>query len=335
MTSLLEPPKHGLKRALVGRAMASGEMEETLLPKWMALPIFASDPISSVAYATEAAMVVLVGVSLPALRSVLWVSVGIAALLAIVGFSYTQTVRAYESSGGAYVVAKDNLGTLPSLVAGAALLTDYVLTVAVSIAGGILAITSAFPSLYSVRVPLAVACVVLLMLANLRGVRESGVLFAIPTYGFIAVLYAAIGSGIARCAAGTCPHAVAPHPLTAGAGAITIFIVLKAFASGSAALTGVEAIANGVNAFRRPQSRNAAQTLLILLGISITLFLGVSYLAIQMHARPSATTSVISQIGNAAFGGGPGYYLLQGFTFAILLFAANTSFQGFPRLGAL
>jgi amino acid transporter len=315
--------------------MASGEMEETLLPKWMALPIFASDPISSVAYATEAAMVVLLAAGAGALRDVFPLSVAIAALLAIVGFSYTQTVRAYETSGGAYVVAKDNLNTLSSLVAAAALLTDYVLTVAVSIAGGILAITSAAPSLYSVRVPLAVACVLLLMIANLRGVRESGLLFAIPTYGFVAVLYAAIGSGIVRCAAGSCPHAVAPHPLAAGAGAVSVFLILKAFASGSAALTGVEAIANGVNAFRHPQSRNAAQTLLILLGISITLFLGVSWLAIEMHARPSSTTSVISQIGNAAFGGGPGYYLLQGFTFAILLFAANTSFQGFPRLGAL
>jgi amino acid transporter len=329
------PRSTGLKRAVVGRPMASGELEETLLPKWMALPIFASDPISSVAYATEAAMVVLVGVSVAALHDVLPISIGIAALLAIVGYSYTQTVRAYESSGGAYVVAKENLGTLPSLVAAAALLTDYVLTVAVSISGGILAITSAAPSLYSSRVLLCVVCVVLLTVANLRGVRESGFLFAIPTYGFIAVLYAAIGAGVVRCAAGSCPHAVAPHPLTAGAGALGLFVVLKAFASGSAALTGVEAIANGVNAFRRPQSRNAAQTLVILLGISITLFIGVSYLAIEMHARPSSTTSVISQIGKAAFGGGIAYYLLQAFTFAILLFAANTSFQGFPRLGAL
>jgi amino acid transporter len=331
------PPSGAFKRALVGRPMASGELEDTLLPKWMALPIFASDPISSVAYATEAAMVVLVGVSVAALKDVLPVSIAIAALLAIVGFSYTQTVRAYESSGGAYVVAKENLGTLPSLVAAAALLTDYVLTVAVSISGGILAITSAAPSLYSSRIVLCVVCVVLLTVVNLRGVRESGLLFAIPTYGFIAILYAAIGTGVARCAVGSCPHAVAPHPLTAGAGgALTLFVLLKAFASGSAALTGVEAIANGVNAFRRPQSRNAAQTLLILLGVSITLFVGVSWLAVQMHARPSATTSVISQIGKAAFGGsGVPYYLLQGFTFAILLFAANTSFQGFPRLGAL
>src|SRR5438094_4397055 len=334
---LTTPPASsgGVKRVLVGRPMASGELEETLLPKWMALPIFASDPISSVAYATEAAMVVLVGVSVAALKDVLPISIGIAALLAIVGFSYTQTVRAYESSGAAYVVAKENLGTLASLVAAAALLTDYVLTVAVSVSGGILAITSAAPSLYSSRVLLCVVCVVLLTVVNLRGVRESGLLFAIPTYGFIAVLYGAIGAGVVRCAAGSCPQAVAPHALPAGAGALGLFVILKAFASGSAALTGVEAIANGVNAFRRPQSRNAAQTLLILLGVSISLFLGVSYLAIEMHARPSATTSVISEIGKAAFGGGIPYYLLQGFTFAILLFAANTSFQGFPRLGAL
>src|SRR5437899_9195988 len=191
----VEAPPRGLKRALVGRPMASAEMPETLLPKWMALPIFASDPISSVAYATEAAMVVLVGAGIAALHDVLAISIGIAALLAIVGFSYTQTVRAYESSGGAYVVAKENLGTLASLVAAAALLTDYVLTVAVSVSGGILAITSAAPSLYSSRVLLCVVCVVLLTVVNLRGVRESGLLFAIPTYGFVVVLYGAIGAG--------------------------------------------------------------------------------------------------------------------------------------------
>jgi len=328
-------PARNFKRTLVGRPMASGEMGETLLPKWMALPIFASDPISSVAYATEAAMVVLVGASVAALHYVLPISVGIAVLLGIVGFSYVQTVKAYSSSGGAYVVAKENLGTLPSLVAGAALLTDYVLTVAVSVASGILAITSAAPSLNGLAVPLCVACVVLLTIVNLRGVRESGILFAIPTYGFVAVVYAMIGVGIVRCADGTCPQATAPHPIAAGAGAVGVFLILKAFASGSSALTGVEAIANGVNAFRHPQSRNAAQTLMILTGMCITLFLGVSYLAVSMDSRPSETVSVLSQLGKASFGGGILFYLLQGFTFTILLFAANTSFQGFPRLGAL
>jgi amino acid transporter len=328
-------PAKTLKRTLVGRPMATGEMHDTLLPKWMALPIFASDPISSVAYATEAAMVVLVGAGVATLHYVLPISVGIAALLGIVGFSYVQTVRAYSSSGGAYVVAKENLGTLPSLVAAAALLTDYVLTVAVSVASGILAITSAAPTLGSLAVPLCVACVVLLTLANLRGVRESGAIFAIPTYGFVLVVYATIGTGIVRCADGTCPQAVVPHPVQAGTAAVSVLLILKAFASGSSALTGVEAIANGVNAFRHPQSRNAARTLMILTAICITLFLGVSYLAVSMHSRPSETVSVLSQLGRAAFGGGIFYYLLQGFTFTILLFAANTSFQGFPRLGAL
>jgi amino acid transporter len=319
--------------------MASGEFEETLLPKWMALPIFASDPISSVAYATEASMVVLIGVSVAALHYVVPISVGIAALLAIVVLSYRQTVHAYESSGGAYVVARENLGVLPALVAAASLLTDYILTVAVSVASGIFAITSAAQFLHGYEVELSVACVVGIMLVNLRGVRETGVVFALPTYAFLVVLFATVGTGLAKCATSGCPHAVTPNPLPAGAGVVTVFVLLRAFASGSAALTGVEAIANGVNAFRRPQSRNAGQTLVILGCIAITAFLGVSYLAYGMHARPSSSVSVLSQIGRAAFpAGSPGsavYYLLQAFTFAILVFAANTSFQGFPRLGAL
>src|SRR5207244_1065162 len=202
------------------------ELEETLLRKLIALPIFASDPLSSVAYATEAAMVVLLGAGVATLHLVLPISVAIAVLLAIVTLSYRQTVRAYESSGGAYIVAKENLGTLPSLVAAAALLTDYVLTVAVSVAAGVFAISSA-----------------------------------------------------------------APSPLPAGAGAVGVFLVLKAFASGSAALTGVEAISNGVSAFRPPQARNAARTLTAMAVIAITLFLGVSFLAVHMHARPSAAVS--------------------------------------------
>jgi len=334
------PPKRTrVVRTLVGRPMASGELEETLLPKWLALPIFASDPISSVAYATEAAMLVLVGVSLSALRDVIPISIAIAVLLAIVTLSYRQTVAAYESSGGAYVVARENLGVLPALLAAASLLTDYILTVAVSVASGVLAITSAAQFLSGHEVALSVACVVGIMLVNLRGVREAGVAFAFPTYAFLAVLFLTIGTGLAKCADGSCPQAVTPHPVPAGTGAVTLFVLLRAFASGSAALTGVESIANGVNAFRRPQSRNAAQTLAILGCIAITAFLGVSYLAWETHARPSETVSVLSQIGRAAFPAGSSagfvYYLLQAFTFAILVFAANTSFQGFPRLAAL
>jgi amino acid transporter len=335
----LASPRLPVRRVLVGRPLASGELEETLLPKWLALPIFASDPISSVAYATEAALAVLITASLAARSWIVPVSIAIAALLAIVTLSYRQTVRAYESSGGAYVVAKENLGTLPSLVAAAALLTDYVLTVAVSVAAGILAISSAVPSLSGARVPVAVGCIVVITVANLRGVRESGLLFALPTYGFVGVMLAVLAVGAVRCADGTCPRAVTPHPVAAGAGAVTVFLILKAFASGSSALTGVEAIANGVNAFRRPQSQNAARTLLVLGAIAITLFLGVSLLALGTGARPSETTSVLSQVGRASFPEGSAagvvYYLLQGLTFAILILAANTSFQGFPRLAAL
>ena len=328
-----------LKRWVVGRPMATDELEETLLPKTLALPIFASDPLSSVAYATESAMVVLVVVSAAALHLVFPISIGIAALLAIVVLSYRQTVRAYDTSGGAYVVAKENLGTLPSLAAAAALLTDYILTVAVSVAAGIFAVTSIAPSLATHAVGLSLACVVLISLANLRGVRESGMLFALPTYAFVTAMFVLVGTGLARCAAGSCPTAHAPHPLNAGVGAVTLFVILRTFASGSTALTGVEAIANGVNAFRHPQGKNAAATLAVLGAIAITLFLGVSYLAVQMHARPSATTSVVSQIARATFAPGSTgafmYFVVQGLTLAVLVLAANTSYQGFPRLAGL
>lgn len=319
--------------------MASGQMEDQLLPIVLALPIFSADAISSVAYATEAAMVVLVGVSLGALHWTLPIAIAVSALMAIVVASYRQTVRAYAQAGGAYIVAKENLGKLPSLVAAAALLVDYVLTVAVSVASGIFAITSAVSSLAPYRVELSLAAIALIAMVNLRGVREAGILFAIPTYGFILALYVAIGTGFARCAAGSCPHATAPHPLTAGIGAVGVLVILRAFSSGASALTGVEAIANGVNAFRRPQSANAARTLALLGTIAISLFLGVSWLAVHMHARPSTTDSVLSQIARAAFPAGGAtsfmYWVVQVFTFAILVLAANTSYQGFPRLSAL
>ena len=259
--------------------------------------------------------------------------------MVIVVLSYVQGVKAYRSSGGSYVFAKENLGTLPALVAGASLLVDYVLTVAVSVAAGVFALTSAVPALESHRVALSLACIVILTLGNLRGVRESGFLFAFPTYGFLLVLYATLAVGIGKCAFGTCPTATVPHPLAAGAGALTLFVVLKAFASGSVALTGTESISNGVTAFKHPQSQNAARTLLTMVTIAVTLFLGVSWLAVKMHALPSSTDSVLSQIGRAVFpehsSGSIVYYLLQAFTLAILVLAANTSYQGFPRLAAL
>jgi len=327
------------KRRLIGRPMAGDQMEETLLPKWLALPIFSSDPLSSVAYATEAALVVLVAASLAGRDLILPLSGAIAVLLVIVALSYRQTIKAYESSGGAYIVAKENLGTLPSLVAAAALLVDYVLTVAVSIAAGIFAITSAVPSLAPHALALSLGCVVLLTVANLRGVRESGLLFAIPTYGFIVSIYAMLAVAAAKCSFDACPTADVPDPLGVGSGSIGLFVLVKAFASGCAALTGTEAIANGVSAFRRPQSQNASRTLIAMAAVATSLFLGVSYLAVQMDARPSETASVLSQLARAAFPDGSSasamFYVVQGFTLAILIFAANTAYQGFPRLAAL
>jgi len=284
-------------------------------------------------------MVVLVGVSVAALDLVLPISIAIAAVLAIVVLSYTQTVRAYETSGGAYVVGKENLGTLPSLVAAAALLVDYVLTVAVSVTAGVLALTSAAPSLEPHKVGLSLGFVVLLTIVNLRGVRESGVLFALPTYAFVAVMLLMVGTGLVECADGTCPRATVPDPLVAGAGAVGLLVILQAFASGSSALTGVEAISNGVGAFRRPKGRNAALTLVAMGAFAISLFLGVSYLAVSMHAAPSSSVSVISEIARGIFPASSStsflYYTVQALTFGILILAANTSYQGFPRLAAV
>jgi amino acid transporter len=336
--SALEPQRR-LRRLVVGRPMRSGQLHETLLPKTLALPIFASDPLSSVAYATESALVVLVGVSLASAHLVFPLSIGIAALLAIVVLSYMQTVRVYETSGGAYVVARENLGTMPSLVGAAALLTDYVLTVAVSISAGVFAITSFVPSLSNHRVGLSLVCLLVIVLANLRGVRESGLLFALPTYLFVTSIGILVVAGLVELATGNAHRAVVPHALPVGTGTVTLFVLMRAFSSGSTALTGVEAIANGVSAFREPRGRNAATTLAVLGAIAITLFVGVSYLAVHLHALPSSTDSVISQIARAVFPAGSigsfMYYAVQILTLLVLVLAANTSFQGFPRLSAL
>jgi amino acid transporter len=338
MSAPVEAPRRA-RRLIVGRPMRTGQMDETLLPKFLALPIFASDPLSSVAYATESALVVLVGVSAASAHLVFPISIAIAILLAVVVLSYMQTVRVYETSGGAYIVARENLGTLPSLVGAAALLTDYVLTVAVSISAGVFAITSFAAPLQAHRVGLSIAALVLIVLANLRGVRESGLLFALPTYLFVTAIATLVIAGIVELATGTAHRAVTPHALPVGAGTITLFVLLRAFSSGSTALTGVEAIANGVNAFKRPHGKNAAQTLAILGVIAISLFLGVSYLAVHLHALPSSTDSVVSQIARAVFPAGSAgsfmYYAVQGLTLLVLILAANTSFQGFPRLSAL
>ncbi len=331
-------PTDVLKRLLVGRALASHKQEHQLLPKLLALPVFSSDPLSSVAYATEEMMLVLVTAGAGALALKLPLALGIALLLAIVVTSYRQTVRAYPQGGGSYIVARENLGTVPGLIAAAAILTDYVLTVAVSVTAGTIAITSAFPSLSGTRVPIATGLVGFVTLVNLRGVRESGMIFAVPTYGFVALILLTIVAGFVRCVSGCPVAATANIPLEAEAG-LGLFLMLKAFSSGATALTGVEAIADGVPAFRRPQARNAATTLAMMGVISITMFLGITVLAELLHVRVThelaASRSVLSQIGETIFGRSLLFFLLQGFTAGILVLAANTSFQDFPRLSSI
>jgi amino acid transporter len=326
-----------LKRVLVGRQVSSSNLEHTLLPKVLALPVFSSDPLSSVAYATEEILLVLVPLSLVAAHAVVMpIALVIATVLTIVVISYRQTVRAYPNGGGAYIVSKENLGTMPGLVAAAALLTDYVLTVSVSVAAGVFAITSAAPGLGHIRLEMSLGFVAFITLMNLRGVRESGTLFAVPTYSFVVGIYVMLAIGLVRCL-GECPHAAPPeHAIPLGAASsVGLFAILRAFSSGSTALTGVEAISNGVPAFRRPQARNAAETLAIMGFISISMFVGISFLAVQTDVIPSHEQSVVSQIANAVFGGGFGFYFVQATTAGILVLAANTAYQDFPRLSSI
>lgn len=327
-----------LKRVLVGRALASHKAEHQLLPKVLALPIFASDPLSSNAYATEQMMLVLVTAGAGALFYRIPIAIAIAVMLTIVVVSYRQTVRAYPNGGGSYIVARENLGTLPGLVAAAAILIDYVLTVAVSVVAGSLAITSAAPELARHKVALSIGLVALLTLANLRGVKEAGTLFAVPTYGFVAMVYLMLGVGFARCLTG-CPIAeTADLPLEATA-TVSLFLILRAFSSGATALTGVEAVADGVQAFRRPHAKNAATTLAVMLAMTVTMFIGITLLSVLLHVRVNeeiaASRSVLSQIGETVFGRTLPFFLLQGLTAGILILAANTSYQDFPRLSAI
>jgi amino acid transporter len=336
IVSVATPPKHTRAR-LVGRPLAREEIDGTRLRKLVALPIFSSDALSSVAYATEAALGVLLLAS--ASRPLLPIAAAVAALMVIVVASYRQTVRAYPSNGGAYAVAMDNLGVVPALVAGASILIDYLLTVAVSVSAASLALVSAFPTLGPYRVGFAVGFVAVLTLANIRGLRESGVAFAALTYLFVVSLALTFLVAGVRFALGQHPHASVPHALPAGTAALGLFLLLRAFASGASALTGVEAIANSTAAFETPQSRNAAATLGWLGGIAASLFLGVSLLALWVHAAPSSTVSVLSEIAHAIWGHGltgqVGFLTVQASTLFVLCLAANASFQGFPRLTAL
>ena len=333
-----QPTGTVLKRILVGRAFSSAHLEHTLLPKVLALPVFASDALSSVAYATGEIFIQLAIVSTVFKGFVIPISAAIAALMAIVVISYRQTVRAYPSGGGAYIVSKENLGTWAALIAAAALLVDYMMTVVVSIVAGVFAIGSAFPVANDHKVLLSIGFVWLVTIANLRGSRESGTLFAIPTYGFVAAILATIAIGLYQCVGG-CPATAPVEPIANAASvatAVGVFAVLKAFSSGATALTGVEAISNGVPAFRRPQATNAAETLAIMGVLAITMFLGISWLAVHVPGTvASDVRSIPAQIAHAVYGGGIGFYVVQFFTAAILILAANTAYQDFPRLSSI
>jgi len=327
-----------VKRLLVGSPKSSGELEHTLLPKVIALPVFSSDPLSSNAYATQEALLVLALAGAAGLNLILPISIAVATLLVIVVTSYRQTVRAYPLGGGAYRVAHENLGMYPGLLAASALLIDYILTVAVSITAGVEAITSASEALHEHRLGLAFLFIAFVTLVNLRGVRESGTLFAIPTYGFVLSIYLMIGTGIVRCLGG-CPLAESAGRDLPVAAALGPLLVLKAFAAGTTALTGVEAIADGVPAFRYPQSKNAATTLTAMAALSISMFLGISWLAdhtgVIYTALPLGQRSVVAQVALAIFGGGPLFYVIQIMSAAILILAANTAYQDFPRLSSI
>ena len=341
MSDTLQPRRHAgavLKRVLVGRTKPIHLLEMNRLPKVLALPIFSSDALSSVAYATEQILVVLLLASAESRHLAFPIAVAIAILMSVVVASYSQTCRAYPAGGGGYMVSKENLGKLPSVLAAAALLVDYILTVAVSVVAGVVAIVSFAPGLLPHAVGLSTIFVVLITLANLRGVRETGALFAIPTYVFILAILTMVAVGLFRCSVGGCPKAepVAPLPgLAGGAEALGAFVILHAFSSGATALTGVEAIATAVPAFKRPQSKNAQQTLMIMGAIAVSMFLGISFLASRADVTVSGHRSVVAQIAHAVFGGGVPFLIVQVFTTAILVLAANTSYQAFPRLVAI
>ncbi len=325
---------HRLKRVFVGTPIPTAQSRHERLDKSTALAVFASDALSSNAYATEEILLVLVGAGTLALSYSLPIAVAIAILIAIVVSSYRQTILAYPKGGGAYLVTKDNLGVAPGLVAGAALLIDYVLTVAVSVAAGIVALTSAFPALFPYRVWLGVLAVAGTAVANLRGIRESGRVFAAPTYLFIATAGGMVVWGVVASVFDLIPEApYEPHP--PGLEGIGLFLLLRAFAGGCAALTGVEAVSDGVPAFRPPEAHNARIVLTWLGVILIGLFLGITYLAYDLGITPKESESVVSQLARRLFGNvlwGTPYYLIQASTMMILILAANTSFADFPRL---
>jgi amino acid transporter len=323
---------------LVGRPLSSADAPHQTIGKGVGLAVFASDALSSTAYATQEILFVLALAGTAAFAYAMPIAVAIVALLVIVTISYEQTLYAYPGGGGAYVVARDNLGELPSQVAGGALLTDYVLGVSVSVSAGVAQIVSAFPALYGWRVWIAVGFVALVMIMNLRGVKEAGAVFAVPTYFFLGAMFITVGVAFYRHALGVLGTVASPPPLDlhGEAQAVTLFLLLHAFSNGTTALTGVEAMSTGITAFKEPRSRNAGITLLWMAGILATLFLSLTFFAHRIGAVPSETETVISQLARTVFEGrNAAYYAAIAGTTLILIMAANTAFNGFPRLSAL
>ena len=340
-TTTIEAPvgrkKFNLSNLLIGRPLESRSLAHQVVSNKVGLAVFASDAISSTAYATEEILVILalagsmayLGLSIP-------IAIAIGILLVIVTISYRQTIFAYPNGGGAYIVARDNLGETAAQVAGAALLTDYILTVAVSISSGVAQITSAFPALLPFRVVMAVSIIALITIINLRGVKESGAVFSIPTYFFLVMMGLTLAFGFFRYFTGSLGVVTGVEFATETVAPMTLFLILRAFSSGSTALTGIEAISNGITAFREPRSHNAAKTLIAMSAILITLFLSTTFLAHQVQAVPSHTETVISQLGRTILGDGSiAYLMVIAGTALVLLMAANTSYADFPRLAAL
>lgn len=340
-----EPLPLRLRRILLGKPIPTHREKHERLSLFFGLPVFASDALSSAAYATEAIVSILILASMTALGFQPAITLAICALYLIVVISYQQTVRAYPSGGGAYIVAKDNLGERPAVVAGSALLIDYVLTVAVSIAAGVAALVSAFPQLHSMMIPLNVVFISLIAWANMRGVRESGMMFALPSYGFVLGMLAMIVLGVVRVWGLDHPvQAVDADPGMIGSEAAfpLMFVLLRAFSAGCVALTGVEAISNGVPAFRAPEARNAVLSLRWLAAMMITMFLGTGFMIqylpmISLHATANPEyRTVVSQIATFVFGANSfGFFYIQLATATILILAANTAFADFPRLSSI
>lgn len=330
-------PRWSLGHWLIGRPLATADAPHQTIGKAIGLAVFSSDAMSSVAYGPQEMLLILAVAGSQAMGLAFPLVIAIVVLLAILTLSYEQTIHAYPSGGGAYIVARDNLGEFPALVAGAALLTDYILTVAVSISSGVAQIASAYPEVFPYRAVIAVVLVAFIMLINLRGVKESGITFAIPTYFFLFMIFLTAGIGLFRMATGTLgPVMDPPHFEAEVLHPITLFLILRAFSNGTTSLTGVEAISNGITAFKEPRSKNAGITLIWMAFILGSLLLAITYLAVHIGAVPSEEETVISQLTRTIYNGQGIMYLatILGTTL-ILVMAANTAFADFPRLSAL